>query len=92
MNVAFNMDCVEGMKQYPDGYFDLAVVDPVYGDVPYGGYMSNTGGGVAGHAGLFGIKIARKVYIMPTVNWHGQTFIGQPEFLDIGGTVLFRRI
>ena len=24
-------DCVEGMKQYPDKYFDLAVVDPPYG-------------------------------------------------------------
>lgn len=22
------MDCIEGMKQYPDKYFDLAVVDP----------------------------------------------------------------
>ena len=49
MNIAYNMDCMEGMKQYPDGFFDLAVVDPVYGDVPYGGYMSNTGGGIAGH-------------------------------------------
>jgi len=25
------MDCVEGMKFYPDNYFDLAVVDPPYG-------------------------------------------------------------
>ena len=25
------MDCMEGMKQYPDKYFDLAVVDPPYG-------------------------------------------------------------
>jgi len=24
-------DCIEGMKQYPDNYFDLAVVDPPYG-------------------------------------------------------------
>lgn len=31
MNVAYNMDCMEGMKQYPDKYFDLAVVDPPYG-------------------------------------------------------------
>ena len=49
MNVAYNMDCMEGMKQYPDKYFDLAVVDPVYGDVPSGGYMSKTGGGKAVH-------------------------------------------
>jgi len=25
-----NMDCVEGMKQFPDKYFDLAVTDPPY--------------------------------------------------------------
>lgn len=25
-------DCIEGMKQFPDGFFDLAVVDPPYGD------------------------------------------------------------
>lgn len=25
------LDCIEGMKQYPDKYFDLAVVDPPYG-------------------------------------------------------------
>lgn len=27
----FNMDCMEGMKQYPDKYFELAIVDPPYG-------------------------------------------------------------
>ena len=27
----FNDDCMEGMKQYPDKYFDLAIVDPPYG-------------------------------------------------------------
>jgi site-specific DNA-methyltransferase (adenine-specific) len=27
----FNADCLEGMKQYPDKWFDLAVVDPPYG-------------------------------------------------------------
>lgn len=30
-SIVYNMDCVEGMKQYPDKYFDLAVVDPPYG-------------------------------------------------------------
>ena len=25
------MDCIEGMKQYPDKYFELAIVDPPYG-------------------------------------------------------------
>lgn len=27
----FNCDCVEGMKQFPNKYFDLAIVDPPYG-------------------------------------------------------------
>ena len=27
----YNMDCVEGMKHYPDKYFDLAICDPPYG-------------------------------------------------------------
>ena len=25
------MDCIEGMKHYPDKYFDLACIDPPYG-------------------------------------------------------------
>ena len=28
----YNMDCMEGMMQFPDKYFDLAIVDPPYGD------------------------------------------------------------
>lgn len=28
---AYNADCMEIMKQYPDKYFDLAIVDPPYG-------------------------------------------------------------
>lgn len=44
----YNMDCMEGMKQFPDKYFDLAIVDPPYGGVTQGGYMTNQmGGGVA---------------------------------------------
>lgn len=27
----FQMDCIEGMKCFPDDFFDLAVVDPPYG-------------------------------------------------------------
>ncbi|MFT3952761.1 MAG: DNA methyltransferase [Oscillospiraceae bacterium] len=27
----YNMDCIEGMKRFPDKYFDLAIVDPPYG-------------------------------------------------------------
>ena len=36
------MDCMEGMKKFPDDFFDLAICDPPYGGVTRGGYMSNT--------------------------------------------------
>lgn len=45
----FCRDCLPAMREYPDGYFDLAVVDPVYGGVTQGGYMSaSTRGKVMG--------------------------------------------
>lgn len=27
----YNLDCMDGMKEFPDKYFDLAIVDPPYG-------------------------------------------------------------
>ena len=37
----YNMDCMQGMKEFPDDFFDLAIVDPPYGGVTKGGYMRN---------------------------------------------------
>ena len=37
----YNMDCMEGMKEFPDKYFDLAIVDPPYGG---GGTQSDKAG------------------------------------------------
>lgn len=31
LNRLYNIDCMEGMKEFPDKYFDLAIVDPPYG-------------------------------------------------------------
>jgi site-specific DNA-methyltransferase (adenine-specific) len=31
LNRLYLMDCMEGMKQFPDKYFELAIVDPPYG-------------------------------------------------------------
>ena len=40
-STAINGDCMDVMRQYPDKYFDLAVVDPPYGS--WGGaYVSGT--------------------------------------------------
>ena len=48
LNGFYNMDCMEGMKQFPDKYFELAIVDPPYGDlVTSGGYMINHVGNLA---------------------------------------------
>ena len=33
----YNMDCMQGMKGFPDKYFDLAIVDPPYGRKEHGG-------------------------------------------------------
>lgn len=33
----YNMDCLIGMKEFPDKYFDLAIVDPQYGRKEHGG-------------------------------------------------------
>jgi site-specific DNA-methyltransferase (adenine-specific) len=32
LNKIYNMDCLEGMKEIPDKFFDLAIVDPPYGN------------------------------------------------------------
>lgn len=33
----YNMDCMQGMKEFPDKYFDLAIADPAYGRKEHGG-------------------------------------------------------
>ena len=37
----YNMDCMQGMKEFPDNYFDLAIVDPPYG-IKQGGDKNHT--------------------------------------------------
>lgn len=36
----YNEDCLPRMKEYPDNFFDLAVVDPPYGDAGGGDRLS----------------------------------------------------
>lgn len=43
----YNMDCMEGMKQFPDKYFDLAIVDPPYG-INYGINIDSAAMGMGG--------------------------------------------
>ncbi|CAB1247450.1 protein of unknown function [Ruminococcaceae bacterium BL-6] len=37
LNEFYNMNCMEGMRQFSDKYFDLAIVDPEYGRKEHGG-------------------------------------------------------
>lgn len=55
----YNMDCIEGMRRFPDKYFDLAIVDPIYGDVTKGQYMSES---VNGKYMAANQKAVEKVY------------------------------
>lgn len=32
ISIVENRDCLEAMKEFPDKFFDLAIVDPPYGD------------------------------------------------------------
>ena len=59
----YNMDCMEGMKQFPDKYFELAIVDPPYGDGGGGGVL-RTG------------EIRRTVRPVPMDGFHGKTYGG----------------
>ena len=82
MTQAFNRDCMEAMKEFPDKFFDLAVVDPPYGIgitgtpggnkqyIPFGGVH---GGGTAriGGAKPFGAKGEdRGGYCVPPKSYH----------------------
>ena len=42
----YNADCMEAMKEFPDKFFDLAVVDPPYGS----GNANDMGGGITDSA------------------------------------------
>lgn len=44
----YNMDCMAAMREFPDKFFDLAVVDPPYGDA--GGGIGNQDNDLTAHS------------------------------------------
>lgn len=57
----YNMDCMEAMKEFPDKFFDLAIVDPPYGDGGGSGLvMSDSENDLTGIATI------------PRGGWHGK--------------------
>lgn len=58
----YNMDCMDGMKMFPDKFFDLAIVDPPYGNAANANKSGLLGGGAAdwnGKTGRFGGRFSR---------------------------------
>ena len=53
LNKLYNMDCLEAMKEIPDKYFELAIVDPPYG-IGIGHKVNKTVTIVGGGARAFG--------------------------------------
>lgn len=49
MKEYYNEDCMQGMKRYPDKYFDLAIVDPPYG-IGYDTQAEKNSGQISGKA------------------------------------------
>ena len=69
MNVAYCMDCMEYMKTLPDNAFDLAVVDPPYGDGCSQGVQveRERPGGIGSDNGSTGTR-----RVMRGGGWHGK--------------------
>lgn len=69
----YNMDCMDGMKEFPDKFFDLAIVDPPYG-INITNYNMGLGGGnrspqkqvsKIGGSKPFGKRESGGVYVSP---------------------------
>lgn len=73
INVAYNMDCMDGMAQFPDGYFDLAVVDPPYFSGPERrGFYGRRDGGILGRRNDY--HIADKAWQVPDERYFQELF------------------
>lgn len=81
------MDCMEGMAQFPDKYFDLAIVDPPYGGVTQGGYMTNQiSGGVAKNRNDYHLGVWQ--YDRPSVDYFKELFRVSKNQIIWGGQLL----
>ena len=45
----FMLDCIDGMKKFPDKYFDIAIVDPPYASGTIGKFKSSDGSRFGGN-------------------------------------------
>lgn len=81
MNVAYNSDCLAAMKDMPDNAFDLAVVDPPYGN----GLPDNANGGGTGSDSVDDLtSTAQKM--VNRGGWHGKHLYSNGTDLEDGST------
>lgn len=74
----YNLDCMEALRAFPDNYFELAIVDPPYGD------GQGDGGPTRPHYNRFGglfdrYKRQRQTPAQPTSPWNAGADNGQPS-------------
>ena len=70
------MDCMEGMKQFPDKYFELAITDP-----PYGINIGTVVGGASRSVIVGGERLSRPKFIRGLMILKPQTKIIFRSFL-----------
>ena len=96
MNIAYNMDCMEAMRQMPDNAFDLAVVDPPYGDAlaneSWGGgtdsgACSTSTRRLRFHGGSKNPNDPWNKYLRPLAQQLPQERDGSPDRRNVGGEV-----
>ncbi len=70
---AYNMDCMEFMRDKPDNYYDLAIVDPPYG-VKIGSQSMGLGGGFTKHLKEKPYKRGDWDNAIPTADYFNELF------------------
>lgn len=70
----YNMDCMKGMAEFPDNYFDLAIVDPPYGGAADGSITRTGGTWPAKYQKENGMPDIRKWDLAPTKEYFGELF------------------
>ena len=78
-----NRDCMDALKEFPDGFFDLAIVDPPYGDGNRTNTVASGGGtGRGSEAGSTSTRhLQRKNVRKPDGSW------GYPNWRNLGDEV-----
>jgi site-specific DNA-methyltransferase (adenine-specific) len=79
------MDCIEGMKQYTDKYFDLAIVDPPYG---LGDRLSSGGGKRKDDPSRL-LYVDKKWDVLPTKQYWNELFRVSKNQVVFGANYFF---